>query len=65
LPKCLRQEGAAPHAAGIEEISIAIFCEMRAMMALTVDPEAVNAAAAGEEFRTGVRAYLNARLRES
>jgi hypothetical protein len=37
----------------------------RAMMALTVDPEAVNAPGAAEELRTSVRAYLTACLGKS
>jgi AcrR family transcriptional regulator len=57
----------APHlkAPALKKIAVVMLYHMRAMMALTVDPEAVNAPGAAEELRTCVRAYLTGRLGKS
>jgi AcrR family transcriptional regulator len=49
----------------LKKIAVVMLYHMRAMMSLTIDPEAVNAPGAAEELRTSVRAYLTARLAKS
>jgi AcrR family transcriptional regulator len=49
----------------LKKIAVVMLYHMRAMMSLTIDPEAVNAPGAAEELRTSVRAYLTARLGKS
>jgi hypothetical protein len=54
----------APHlkAPTLRKIAVVMLYHMRAMMAMTFDPDAPNAPGAPEELRISVRSYLAARL---
>jgi hypothetical protein len=54
----------APHlkAPAMRKMAVVMLYHMRAMMAMTFDPDAPNAPGAPEELRTSVRSWLAARL---
>jgi hypothetical protein len=65
ITQALKAHAPCFKAPALKKIAVVMLYHVRAMMARTVDPEAVNAPGAGEEWRTSVRAYLTARLGKS